>query len=120
MRFQRETRNAILQQLCIKPSGFPVMVGIYCRWLEEETRMHSSRMRTARNSSRLLGDEGCPPQCMLGYTPTGGGLDTPSQPDPPTSPPGSGPRPSPRPDPPTSPLGADLDTRSQHPSSVWT
>ena len=31
------------------------------------TRMHSSRMHTARSSSRLLG--GCLPQCMLGYTP---------------------------------------------------
>ena len=31
-----------------------------------ETRMHSSRMRTARSSSRLLGG-GCLPQCMLGY-----------------------------------------------------
>ena len=31
------------------------------------TRMHSSRMRTARSSSRQLG--GCLPQCMLGYTP---------------------------------------------------
>ena len=54
-------------------------------------RMHSSRMRTARSSSRLLGG-GCLPQCMMGYPP---GLDTPQvwawrpspiQPDPSTSP----------------------------------
>ena len=50
--------------------------------------MHSSRMRTARSGSHLLG--GCLPQCMLGYTPrawdpqvltwtppSGIGLDTP-------------------------------------------
>ena len=35
--------------------------------------MHSSRMRTARSSSHLLG--GCLPQCMLGY-PLGVGLET--------------------------------------------
>ena len=32
-----------------------------------ETRMHSSRMRTVRSSSRLSG--GGLPQCMLGYQP---------------------------------------------------
>ena len=32
------------------------------------TRMHSSRMRTARSSSRQVG-EGVLPQCMLGYPP---------------------------------------------------
>ena len=30
--------------------------------------MHSSRMHTARSSSRMLGG-GCLPQCMLGYPP---------------------------------------------------
>ena len=39
------------------------------------TRMHSSSMRTASSSSRLLGV--CLPQCMLGYTPLGLGLNTP-------------------------------------------
>ena len=38
------------------------------------TRMHSSRMRTARSSSRLLGGL---PQCILGYSPSGLGLETP-------------------------------------------
>ena len=36
--------------------------------------MHFSRMCTARSSSHLLG--GGLPQCMLGYTPPGLGLDT--------------------------------------------
>ena len=46
--------------------------------------MHSSRMRTARSSSRLLGG------CVLGYPP-GVGLETPPSPDPSTSPLGGGP-----------------------------
>ena len=55
------------------------------------TRMHSSRMRTARSSSRWMG--GCLPQCMLGYTtPLGVGLETP------------------RPNPSTFPLGVGLET----------
>ena len=61
----------------------------------KETRMYSSRMRTVRSSSRLLGrGGGCLPQCMLGYTPLLGlGLKTP---------PGYGPRhpPGPGPGPP--------------------
>ena len=63
------------------------------------TKVHASRMPTARSSSRLLGGL---PQCMLGYTPSvpgpgpgppspGVGLDTP-QPDPPTAPSRCGPR----------------------------
>ena len=44
------------------------------------TRMHSSRMRTTRSSSRLLGKGegagGCLPQCML-ENPLGVGLDPP-------------------------------------------
>ena len=63
--------------------------------------MHSSRMRTARSSSRLW-REGLP-QCMLGYTrlgldtpltldhPPGVGLDTPPV-QTPNLPPGPGPR----------------------------
>ena len=66
--------------------------------------MHSSRMRTARSSSRLLGDR--LPQCMLGYTPQGLGLDTP--PELWATPPGLGL------DPPgvglDTPLGVGLDT----------
>ena len=62
------------------------------------TKMHASRMRTARSSSRLLGGL---PQCMLGYTPSGPGpgppspgvgLHTPPQARPPQPPPGCGPR----------------------------
>ena len=60
------------------------------------TRMHSSRMRTARSSSRLLW--GCLPQCMLGYPPECG----------PGDPLGVGLRP-PRPGPSTSPLGVGLE-----------
>ena len=91
--------------------------------------MHSSRMRTTRSSSCLLW--GCLPQCMLGYTSLGLGLDTPrcgpghpsgsppawawTPPDQtyPTSPPGLDLDP-PRPDPQTSPLGLDLD-KCPHP-----
>ena len=42
-----------------------------CSLLSEETRIHSSRMRTARGSSRQLG--GGVFQCMLGYIPPGCG-----------------------------------------------
>ena len=79
-----------------------------------KTRMHSSRMHTACSSSHLLGEEGCLPQCMLGYThtptthphvgletPLGVGLETP-QPDPSTFPLGVGLE-TPWPDPSTSP-----------------
>ena len=53
----------------------------------DSTRMHSSMMRTTRSSSRLLGEAGCMPQCMLGYppgcgpggNPLGVGLETPSR-----------------------------------------
>ena len=38
-------------------------------FIKMNTRMHSSRMRSARSSSRLLGGGACLPQCMLGYTP---------------------------------------------------
>ena len=40
------------------------------------TRMHSSRMSTARSSSPLL-QGGCLPQCMLGYSPCCGPGDPP-------------------------------------------
>ena len=59
------------------------------------TRIHSSRMRTARSSSCLWGGGGCLPQCMLEYTPLGLGLDTH----------------------PNTPLGVGLDTPLV---SVWT
>ena len=102
------------------------------------TRMHSSRMRTARSSSRREGL----PQCMLGYTPwewacrpprvrawkpsPGVGLEPPPsmgletplgvslttlpRPDPSTSPFGVGLETPPWPDPSTSPLGVGLET----------
>ena len=79
-----------------------------------KTRMHSSRMRTARSSSRLRGAGGvCPSAC----------LDTPPTLRPPRvwawRPPGCGPGdspgcgpgdPPPCPDPPSSPLGVGLET----------
>ena len=37
-------------------------------FIKMNTRTHSSRMRSARSSSHLLGGA-CLPQCMLGYTP---------------------------------------------------
>ena len=43
----------------------------------KNTRMHSSRMRTARSSGRLLWGGGGLPQCMLGYPPGCGPGDTP-------------------------------------------
>ena len=64
-----------------------VLVTLYQVELEL-TRIHSSRMRTVRSSSRLLGGL---PQCMLGYTPhlslnpQGLGLQTPPA-RPPSSP----------------------------------
>ena len=54
--------------------------------INKQTRMHSSRMRTVRSSSRLSWG-GCLPQCMLGYQPT----------------------------PQQTPLGADPPPRSRHP-----
>ena len=39
-----------------------------CQVYKYQTRMHSSRMRTARTSNRV-GGGGCLPQCMLGYPP---------------------------------------------------
>ena len=70
----------------------------YCTlWILFITRMHSSRMCTARSSSRLLGGL---PQCMLGYPP-GVGLETPLCVGLET--PGCGPGDPPRPDPSTSP-----------------
>ena len=88
--------------------------------------MHSSRMRTARGSSRLLGGGGCLPQCMLGYPwvwawrppgcgpadPPGVGLKTPRCG--PGDPPGCGPG-----DPPGQtlnfPLGVGLETPRARP-----
>ena len=104
-----------------------------------KTRMHSSRMRTARSRSRLLGGGGVLPQCMLGYTPwvwawrppwvwawrsPGVGLETP-QPDPSTSHLGVGLVTPPwKPDPSTSPwVWAWRPPPSQTPQNspwVWT
>ena len=64
------------------------------------TRMHYSRMRATRSSSRLPGGGGLPP-CMLGYTTSGVGLETP-----PRCGPGN---PPPQPEPPTSPMGVGLE-----------
>ena len=107
-------------------------------------RMHTSRMRTARNSNRLL--EGVSASVMLG-SPLGVGLETPPQMwtwrppgqipqlppgwgpgDPPQArplnfPPGCGPGdPAPRPDPSTSPLSVGLETSpppGQTPQTPW-
>ena len=67
--------------------------------------MHSSRMRTARSSSRLLW--GCLPQCILGSPPPSVGLDTPRCR--PGDPPRCGPGDPPTPGPSTSPLGVGLE-----------
>ena len=77
--------------------------------------MHSSRMRTARSSSRLLGGGACLPQCMLGYTPTRCGPG-----DIPQlwawRPPGCGPGdPLPGQIPSTSPMGVGLETPQARP-----
>ena len=69
--------------------------------------MHSSRMRTAHSSSRRGG--GGLPQCMLGYTPPGVGLETPPGCGP-GDPLGVGLETPVRPDPSTSPLGVGLET----------
>ena len=58
--------------------------------------MHSSRMRTVRSSSYLLGGRGCLPECILGYTPWAWAWTwTPPEPRPgpghPPAPPRSGP-----------------------------
>ena len=74
-------------------------------------------MRIARSSSRR--GEGGLPQCMLGYTPPGVGLENPPPRHGPGDLPGCGPGDtpspgvgleSPRPDPSTSPLGGGLQT----------
>ena len=73
--------------------------------------MHSSRTRTACSSSRLPGDL---PQCMLGYTPLGVGLETPS--------PWVWAWRPPWPDPSTSTLGVGLETPGltpQLPPWLW-
>ena len=67
--------------------------------------MHSSRMRTSRSSSHLLGGLS---QCMLGFNPPGPGPGYPPVVGLDTLP-GVG-LDTPKPDPPTSPLGLGLDT----------
>ena len=95
--------------------------------ITKETRMHSSRMRVARSSSRLLGGvclSACwdtPPSGPGPGHPLGVGLDTPppglglDTPMPLARPPnlaaGSGPG-----HPPTSPLGLGLDTPARPPN----
>ena len=63
--------------------------------------MHSSRMRTTRSDSHLLG--GVLPQCMLGYVPPARPLNLL---------PGCGPEDPPQPDPSTSPTGVGLEAHS--------
>ena len=92
--------------------------------------MHSSRMRTVCSSTTAWGvsasvHAGIHTPPAWAWTPLGLGLETPPQPDPPTSPwvcswrppgqspqppPGYGPGDPPQPDPPTSPLGMGLET----------
>ena len=101
--------------------------------IHKETRMHSSRMRTGRSSSHLLGVGGLP-QWMLKYplpqvlawrppksdpstSPLGVGLETPPG-QTPQLPPRCGPGDPPMPDPSTSPLGVGLET-PQLPPWVW-
>ena len=55
------------------PSGLNIRIFGYLS-KQTLTRMHSSRMRTARSPSRQVG--GGLPQCMLRYTPPGVGLET--------------------------------------------
>ena len=102
--------------------------------------MHSSRMRTARSSSRLLGGRGERGVCLIACwdrpthplvvsletpqlwpwrppTPRCGPGDLPSQtPQPP--PPGCGPGDPPWPDPSTSPLGVGLETPPARPLNL--
>ena len=94
--------------------AFKIDIADYTHFL---TRMHSSRMRTARSSSRLLG-EGCLPHCMLGYThPPGVGLETPPWCGPGDTLPGVGLE-TPWPDPSTSPLGVGLETPLARPLNL--
>ena len=90
-----------------------------------KTRIHFSRMRTARSRSRLLGGEGfcltacwdTPHGCGPGDPPArplnlppGCGPGHPLKARPLNFPPGCGPGDPPQPDPSTSPLGVDLET----------
>ena len=74
--------------------------------------MHSSRMRTARSSSCLLGGV-CLSACW--DTPCGCGPGDPPGCGPEDNPPGCGPGDLPRPDPSTSPLGVGLETPQARP-----